>query len=55
MRVCVVEDRPVQPTPIRPFLVIVVEPANDRPRSEPPVTFLRIRWLRTGRIGRRSG
>jgi len=45
----------VQPAPIRPFLVIVVEPANDRLGYEPPVTFLRIRWLRTGRIGRRSG
>jgi hypothetical protein len=43
----------VQTKPLRSFLVIVVEPANDRPRSEPPVTFLRIRWLRTGSIGRR--
>jgi hypothetical protein len=55
MASCVVEDRPVQRAPIRPFLVILVEPANDRPPSEPRVTFLRIRWLRTGRIGRRSG
>ncbi|MCL6608305.1 MAG: hypothetical protein K6T74_09460 [Geminicoccaceae bacterium] len=45
----------MQRVPIRPFLVIVVEPANDHPWSEPPVTFWRIRWLRTGRIGQRPG
>lgn len=39
-------------SPSGPFLVIVVEPANDRGRFEAPVACWRIRWRRTGGIGR---
>ncbi len=38
--------------PSRPFLLIVVEPANDRGRMAWPIGFWPIRWLRSGGIGR---
>lgn len=45
----------MQTKPSRPFLLIVVEPANDRDPSPAPFAFWRIRWLLTGSIGRRPG
>lgn len=39
-------------SPSGPFLLVVVEPANDPGRLETPVAFWRIRWLRSGAIGR---
>jgi hypothetical protein len=36
----------------RPFLLIVVEPANDRGPPQAAIGLWRIRWLRSGGIGR---
>ncbi len=38
--------------PNRPFLLIVVEPANDRGRMAAPIGLWPIRWLRSGGVGR---
>lgn len=36
----------------RPFLLIVVEPANDRDPVDAPIGLWPIRWFRSGGIGR---